>query len=347
MTTTQYQWAVIGAGPAGIAAVGRLLDHGVAGHQIIWLDEDFAAGDLGAKWRHVSSNTSVARFLEYLNGASSFRFAEAPPFALTELDPGQTCRLNLVADPLVWITGALLQQVGALKTTVSDLRLHNRQWTVATEAGEITAQNVILAIGATAKKLSYPGLTEIAVEDALNPDRLALLPLDGATVAVFGSSHSTMIALPNLLDTPVARIINFYRSPLRYAVEQDGWTLYDDIGLKGQAAHWAKANIDGVHPPRLERVCVHSNDFDEALSRCDHAVYTVGFERRMLPKTPQWEQLNHNPANGIIAPGLFGCGIAFPRQRQDPLGFSQHRVGLHKFMADINEAMPVWLNYGT
>ena len=158
MTTTQYQWAVIGAGPPGIAAVGRLLDHGVAGHQIIWLDQDFAAGDLGTKWRHVSSNTSVARFLEYLNGASSFRFGEAPPFALTEVDPGQTCRLDLVADPLVWITGALLQQVGALKTTVSDLRLRNRQWTVATEAGEITAQNVILAVGANPKKLMLPGV---------------------------------------------------------------------------------------------------------------------------------------------------------------------------------------------
>lgn len=344
--TTQYQWAVIGAGPAGIAAVGRLLDHGVDGRQILWLDQDFCAGDLGAKWRHVSSNTSVALFLEYLNASPAFGFSQAPACALTEADPTQTCELDLVADPLVWITGQLQQQVATLKTTVSDLHLHHRQWTVATESGDVTAANVILAVGANSKKLSHPGLTEIAVEDALNPDRLALLPLDGATVAVFGSSHSTMIALPNLLDTPVARIINFYRSPLRYAVAQDGWTLYDDVGLKGQAAQWAKENIDGVHPPRLERVCVHSNDFDEALKRCDHAVYTIGFERRRSPRTPQWGRLNHNPANGIIAPGLFGCGIAFPRQRQDPFGFTQHRVGLHKFMTDITEAMPVWLNYG-
>ena len=54
---TQYKWTVIGAGPAGIAAVGRLLDHGIAPEKIAWVDPDFTAGDLGNKWRAVSSNT--------------------------------------------------------------------------------------------------------------------------------------------------------------------------------------------------------------------------------------------------------------------------------------------------
>ena len=35
-----YAWAVIGAGPAGIAAVGKLLDHGVADKDIVWIDPD-------------------------------------------------------------------------------------------------------------------------------------------------------------------------------------------------------------------------------------------------------------------------------------------------------------------
>jgi hypothetical protein len=64
-----YAWAVIGAGPAGIAAVGRLLDHGIAAEQIAWIDPGFAAGDLGPKWRPVSSNTIAETFLSFLNGS--------------------------------------------------------------------------------------------------------------------------------------------------------------------------------------------------------------------------------------------------------------------------------------
>jgi len=45
------------------------------------------------------------------------------------------------------------------------------------------------------QELSYEELDEIPIETVLDPAKLTKLPLDGATVAVFGSSHSTMIAL--------------------------------------------------------------------------------------------------------------------------------------------------------
>ena len=72
---TQYSWTVIGAGPAGIAAVGRLLDHGIAPEEIAWIDPEFSAGDLGGKWRAVPGNTHVASFLDYLTASPSFRFS--------------------------------------------------------------------------------------------------------------------------------------------------------------------------------------------------------------------------------------------------------------------------------
>ena len=84
---TQYSWTVIGAGPAGIAAVGRLLDHGIAPEEIAWIDPEFSAGDLGGKWRAVPGNTHVASFLDYLTASPSFRFSEAPHFELNDIDP--------------------------------------------------------------------------------------------------------------------------------------------------------------------------------------------------------------------------------------------------------------------
>lgn len=341
-----YEWAVIGAGAAGVAAVGRLLDHGVAAERIAWIDPAFAGGDIGQKWRSVSSNTHVGLFLEYFNGSKSFRFAEAPPMPLREVDPQETCALGLVAEPLVWITGHLREQVTTFTAKATALYLANRQWRIDTNQHDILSKNVILAVGAVPQKLCYPGLDEIPVEVALDPEKLAREPLDGATIAVFGSSHSSMIVLPNLLRHPVKRVINFYRSPLKYAVYLDDWILFDDTGLKGQAAVWARENIDGVLPERMERCWVSSPEFADKLAQCERVVYTVGFEGRKLPETPQWGQLEYNRTNGILAPGLFGVGIAFPQYAEDPYGYGQFRVGLKKFMDHLDAVLPLWLLYG-
>ena len=128
-----YAWTVIGAGPAGIAAVGKLLDKGIAPEKIAWIDPAFAAGDLGQKWRSVSSNTIAGTFLSFLNHSDAFRFSEAPPLPLQEVDPDETCLLALVAQPLVWITEHLRERVDVFETTATDLRLRNRQWTIQTE----------------------------------------------------------------------------------------------------------------------------------------------------------------------------------------------------------------------
>src|SRR5271167_1126128 len=108
---TSCKWAVIGAGPAGIAAVGRLLDNGILAKEIAWIDPYFAAGDIGRKWRAVSSNTKVSLFLSFFNSSPAFRFAEGPGFALEEVEPEETCPLAVVADPLVWISQHLCSRV--------------------------------------------------------------------------------------------------------------------------------------------------------------------------------------------------------------------------------------------
>jgi hypothetical protein len=281
-----------------------------------------------------------------LNGSSAFRFSEAPPLPLREVDPEETCALALVAEPLVWVTDHLRERVDVFETTATALCLQRRQWTIQTKQQEVASENVILAVGAVPKKLSYPDLGEIPVEVALDAEKLAEQPLEGATVAVFGSSHSSMIALPHLLRHPVERVINFYRSPLKYAVYLDDWILFDDTGLKGRAAEWARENIDGDWPERLERCWVSSPEFEEKLAACDRVIYTVGFERRRLPETPQWGQLEYNQQNGILAPGLFGLGIAFPEYAKDPYGFGQYRVGVKKFMDYLDSVLPLWLVYG-
>ena len=166
------------------------------------------------------------------------------------------------------------------------------------------------------------------------------------TIAVFGSSHSAMLVLRNLVECGASRIINFYRSPLRYAVYLDDWILFDDTGLKGSTAQWARENIDGKWPANLERIYASDENIARYLSECQKAVYAVGFERRALPVIKNMGHVNHQEECGIIAPGLFGVGIAFPEGKYNPLGIYEQRVGLWKFMDYLQRVVPIWLKYG-
>ena len=64
-------------------------------------------------------------------------------------------------------------------------------------------------------------------------------------IGVIGSSHSGVLALMNLLQMKNGpRVINFYRSPLRYAIYlEDGRIAYDNTGLKVGAAVIAHMHI--------------------------------------------------------------------------------------------------------
>ncbi len=340
-------WAVVGAGPAGIAAVGKLLDHQISPNDIVWIDPTFSVGDFGTLWKMVPSNTKVNRFLQFLEGSQAFDISECKNhFELFDLSKDATCALHLVADPLQWITNQLKNKVETKKGKVTALHLNHRSWCLSIDDEEIRAKNVILSIGSDAKTLSHP-ISTIPLQDALNISLLKNHCKENETIAVFGSSHSAILALKNITENSSCRIINFYRSPLVYATYFDDWILFDDTGLKGTTADWARENIDGKLPSNITRVFSNDINLQKYLPLCQKAIYAIGFTRRELPLVKGFHDLQHFNQTGIIAPGLFGFGIAFPEAKMNRLGMIEHRVGLAKFMEYLHRVMPVWLRYGT
>ncbi len=140
-------------------------------------------------------------------------------------------------------------------------------------------------------------------------------------------------------------VVNFYRSPHLYAVYFDDWILFDNTGLKGFSAKWAKENLDGTLPKNLQRGLISDHAFEESLAFCNKAIYATGFERRKIPLLEQFESLAYDDKTGIIAPNLFGCGIAFPQAKFNRIGHLEHRVGLWKFMEHLDEMLPIWVKY--
>src|SRR5579863_5396421 len=105
-------WTIIGAGPAGIAALGTLLDHGIDPEKIAWIDPFFTVGDFGTLWRNVPSNTKAKLFLSFLHACRSFHFKDhQTKFALAKVDPEQSCTLHLMAEPLQFLTDQLKKSV--------------------------------------------------------------------------------------------------------------------------------------------------------------------------------------------------------------------------------------------
>lgn len=342
-----YQWAIVGAGPAGIAATGQLIDHGIPPSDIIWIDPKFQVGDFGLKWQKVSSNTKVDLFNRFFETCRAFDYEKAPKFTIQTLNSADTCLLNFANQPLQWITENLRKKVTSIESKVIGLKLENRRWILSLPQRTILARNVIVAPGAEPHSLNIPSVEEIPLEKALDPSQLTQLCGIDDKIAVFGSSHSAILVLKTLMeDCNVSQVYNFYRSPLSYAVYLDEWILFDDTGLKGMAAEWARENLDGQLPQNLRRLISSEENLRTILPLCSKAIYATGFSSRSIP-VEGMETLTYNDRSGIIAPGLFGLGIAFPEVYQDRIGILSQRVGLWKFMEYLIRVMPIWLKYGS
>ncbi|EGC28515.1 hypothetical protein DICPUDRAFT_9531, partial [Dictyostelium purpureum] len=356
------KWTIVGAGAAGMAVVGKLIDNGVDLNDLCWIDPDFKAGDLGMKWRTVSSNTTVELFTRFLNKCESFGYKDCPiDFKLNHLVPKDTCQLNEIADPLQWVSDRLINEkkVPIIRGLVKQVKkCGDHKWCVTVEANNnnstitFVSDNVVLAVGAEPLYLPVPDASElITVEQVINPEELKKVCTKDDTVAVFGSSHTAIIALYNITDHCGSKMINFYRSPLKYAVYYEDWILYDNTGLKGYSAKWAKENIENNPIQNLERIQVNNPSYKEKLSQCNKVVYAIGFERRnnidiQLDSDDQSSNthpLKYNESNGVVAPGLYGIGIAFPQFKPDRQGNYEYNVGLWKFMVYLENVLPLWL----
>lgn len=343
-----FQWTVIGAGPAGIAAVGKLLDNGILADQILWCDPYFKVGDLGMYWSNVSSNTKVSLFTDFLNASKAFAYKSASKqFVLQDLNPEDTCTLKYVVEPLQWVTDHLSKKVHIKRNTIHSMSLSRRLWCLTDDTKTYKSHNVILATGALPSNLNYPGVDVIPFDTAIDKESLTKIVNVDDTYAVFGSSHSAIIILRYLVEIGVKKIINFYRSPCRYAIDMKDWILFDNTGLKGQTALWARENIDGILPANLIRYNTTESNITRYLPECNKVIYAVGFEKRKNIVIGNYEDTKHNPYVGIIGPGLFGFGIAYPELKADPFGSVEPQVGLWKFMLYLSKVLPVWFKYHT
>ncbi|KAJ6024856.1 hypothetical protein N7540_005653 [Penicillium herquei] len=324
MSTRQCAAIVVGAGPAGVAVVGNLLERQLG--TIAWIDPSFESGRVHRKYREVPSNTKVALFQAYGTALQPFRtvIENTPqPNAFTtmaKLDQEKTCHLHYAADMIRGLTDGLkkMQDVYACHGFVTSANLSNdssntAKWTVRVKRDsspdevEIESSRLILCTGSHPTNIPVPvsglDIECLDLDTVLKPSELAeRLPTQEPTsVGVVGASHSAILALLNLLQLartshPQLRVKWFTRHPLRYAEYKDGWILRDNTGLKGMAADFARAELEDEKLPTsaagkiITKIDCSGGDARESaqyhahLPDCSYLVHAVGFTRDPLPQ---------------------------------------------------------------
>ncbi|KAL1641117.1 hypothetical protein SLS58_006392 [Diplodia intermedia] len=312
---------VVGGGPAGITVLGNLLEQQdkLPAQRLLWVDPHFRAGRVNARYREVPSNTAVKLFLAWAEATTPLRqIVEKTPqpnaaTALRELPQDTGCELSKAADLCLMLTDGLTRhdhvqpQMGKVTQAVFDKQ--TKHWTVSLDdAAPVVTPNVVLCTGSSPVTQPLPifdqlqdlRLRSLHLDTALTPTILAKTfdPEAPATVAVVGASHSAILVLRNLYNLassshPNLRVKWFTRNKLRYAEYMDGWILRDNTGLKGEAAQWARANLEDAAFAQspvsqyVTQVWTAPGDDDAAYRRelpgCSHVVQAVGYKRDPLP----------------------------------------------------------------
>lgn len=298
------EWAVIGAGPAGILAVSLLRDNGTSDQEIIWVDPDFCVGRFGKYYTQVPPNTP---FTGYFSISPTLQTI-AKGYAVSH---GYVSLIDDVVHPLQVVTEQLRHTIHTVQGKVRALYRDSDGWRIGTDQGCLSAHKVILAIGWHPRRLGYICRGEIPLDYALNKKMLSSYVKGDDTIAVIGNGTSAILVMQSLTELSVKKVINLYYAPdvARYLyddwMEPDSADRASDQILSSFEITLKKSSTIFVRLPNTV------NNRQQLLPECTKIIYAVGFERNKIPLIYENPLLTQNSL-GMIAPGLFGLGISFP-----------------------------------
>lgn len=328
-----YEWAIVGAGFAGITALAVLIDGGVNASTIAWIDPEFNVGRVGKYYREVPGNIQTQHLIEYVNNCPYFKnISSAALDALYTYPAEQFQLLHVIVDPLIDFTAHLQNMVVPIKNSITSLTRCGDYWALESSDVVLHAKKVILAIGAHPKSFNY-GIPEISLDDAFNRNKLEQLVSIDDCVAVFGGMHSALLVLKNLSECCcVKQIINFYLEDY----------FYGSPGLEGATAQWAHDVLEKQPPTNLIRVINTAENRQALFPLCTKAIYAVGYESNKILINGS-SDITFDEYTGIIDENLYGIGIAFP-----PTGiFNGHKIaknGLYAYLVYAKKLIPRWIS---
>jgi len=369
-----YKATVIGSGPSGIAIIGQLISRNI--FPILWIDPNFDGGKMSS-YRKVPANTRASFFINFMKAIPAYNeFLEDKNNENNPMDIFRDCDLNsppslnkayeMCISLIKNIEKKYKNKVFFHKDMVNNLQFQeeNKIWEISTNSNSnsdlnFLSEKIILAIGSKPKKYNLSDKPQIPLEILVNnnPKKLQKYVNKNDTIGVIGSSHSSILSLMHLenLPYPPKKIHCFYRENIKYAVHTDKGIIYDNIGLKGKAAIWAKEYLETgkseiIKMHLMENIQKENKIYEEYLPECTKIAPMIGWERNNIPieikSKGEIRKINNVDYNGtnlklicwddenkkfLDLENIWGIGIAFPRHVKDLSGIMGMDVGIFKF----------------
>jgi len=330
---------IIGAGASGILLSLLLHQAGISPNDICLVDPYFDGGDLQRKWGNVISNT------KWMACTEAFRCC-LPSLTLPEwakqLPSDQPTPLCTIAKLLrdLFIPLKFKTVRGYVRQASWDSQ--KLAWTCSIQSGngitEIHGDRLLFSQGSIPKYFDIP-IPSIPLEIALDANLLKSYVNSKDHVVVFGTNHSGILALKNLAECSVERIVGVHKGPRAFLWARDG--EYD--GLKLDGATIADSIMAGEYPAVK---LVPYEDVSEIVRETRHAtwaVFAAGFSANMNIRVTVdgVEQTigEYDPTTGILrnAPKAWGFGIAYPSQAPDGVHYD---VGISSFLEHFHKQIP-------
>jgi hypothetical protein len=235
----------------------------------------------------------------------------------------------------------ILAQVKFYAEDVLEVRQVVGGWVLKTPTATYEVQQVVLCTGADPRVLHYPK-PHIPLEMALSPSRLGTYLQGGERVVVFGTSHSGTLVLRNLRRIG-CRLTAVYHgdTPFRWARN------HDSEGLKQESAVIADEIVGALWGTETPILLSTSSPVElvRAVMDADYVVYATGFVGRHPPIIGLGGSSvgSYTPTTAMIAPGVWGFGIAYPGMYEKPRGGLAPDVGFMGFVLHILKCMPAIL----
>jgi len=327
---------IIGAGISGLLLILLLAETSIPLNSVYIIDPYFDGGDLFRKWSSVISNTpwsvTITNIQKYIPSAKIPKWALALPFDKPTPVFMIAKLIRECAEPVLkqvnCIYGNAISANWSSNTSRYRVSIQKEQSTVS-----IDVSGVCLTHGSQQKELDI-SIPSIPLDIALDCNRLSKYIEHDSKVIVFGTRHSGVHVLKNLVDCNANSIIGLYKGVKPFIWARDG--EYD--GIKMDAALIADEIIAGKYPSIQLLSTSNLSAILREVRSADWVVYAIGFEPRNLLQITNdgvpITKIEYDSSGKILkCLSMWGFGIAYPSQAPDGIHWD---VGVSSFLEHIH-----------